>query len=278
MAYERNVVESEVPDAGVNHSVGGECHCGADDGASEDIIPIVELINRERATDQCCAKHRHVRDDQLPVGWVVVAEDLELGVEVEVEEDEAAEGCSCVAGREGFERVVDVVLVAGAYLAVVHDAAETVACLSARGRYCGLADIQEVWSKSSDQPLQEDLEDGCSDETVKKTNDRIVDIPETANSDLHDQEEEDRDQCGEKSCCPNRYYLLTQRVCELRVDDIAIDGVDWEGARRGGRSFVDLNSLISARLNCEVGGILTPRPIMPITVIVTMSGQVDLIH
>ena len=48
-----------------------------------------------------------------------------------------------------------------------------------------------MWSQASDEPFEEDLEDGGCDEAVEKTDDTVVHIPEGADADLHDQNEED---------------------------------------------------------------------------------------
>ena len=67
-----NVIESEVPNAGIDHSVGAKCHCSANDCASEDVVPVVKFVDCESAANQRCAKYWHVGDDELPVGWVVI--------------------------------------------------------------------------------------------------------------------------------------------------------------------------------------------------------------
>lgn len=47
-------------------------------------------------------------------------------------------------------------------------------------------------SQATNEPFQEDLKDGSSDEAVEQAENSIVDIPEGANADLHEKEEEDR--------------------------------------------------------------------------------------
>lgn len=49
-----------------------------------------------------------------------------------------------------------------------------------------------MWPKTTNEPLQEDLEDGRSYERVEKPNDSIVYIPERPDPDLHQEDEEDR--------------------------------------------------------------------------------------
>ena len=48
----------------------------------------MEFVDGEGAGDEGCAEEGRVEGDQLPHCWVVVREDLEFGVEVEVEEGE----------------------------------------------------------------------------------------------------------------------------------------------------------------------------------------------
>lgn len=43
-------------------------------------------------------------------------------------------------------------------------------------------------------PLDEYLEDSCTDESVQKTKNSVVDIPEGADAELHQQENEDGNQ------------------------------------------------------------------------------------
>lgn len=71
---------------------------------------------------------------------MTIAEDLELGVEVEVQEYEASKCGSGMAGREGFQGVVDVIFVARADLAVVHDAGQAIALLRSCNRDIRFAD------------------------------------------------------------------------------------------------------------------------------------------
>ena len=132
MAEERNVVEAEVPDRCVDHAVAAESHHGADDCASEDIVPVVILINCEGTADQAGAENGSVEDNELPHGRVVVGKDLELGVEVEVEEDKASKGSRGVARGHGLEAVVDLLLVACANATVEHDLAIAVGNASVR--------------------------------------------------------------------------------------------------------------------------------------------------
>ena len=47
-----NVVEAEVPDAGVEHAVGAESHCSADESTGHDIVPVVVFVDRQSASNQ----------------------------------------------------------------------------------------------------------------------------------------------------------------------------------------------------------------------------------
>jgi hypothetical protein len=83
-----NVVEAEVPDAGVHHPVCAQSEHGADDGAGKNVVPVVILVDREGASDQGGAEDLGVESGELPHVRRIVGEDLELGVEVQVQEDE----------------------------------------------------------------------------------------------------------------------------------------------------------------------------------------------
>ena len=133
VAQHGNVVEAEVPHRGVDHAVAAEGHEGANDSTSEDVVPVVVLINGEGAADQARAEQRGIDGDELPHGGVVVGEDLELGIEVEVQEDEASEGGGGVTRGHGLERIVDFLPVARADAAVEHDGAVPVSDVGASG-------------------------------------------------------------------------------------------------------------------------------------------------
>lgn len=151
-AVKWEVVGAPVPDGRVHHTIGTEGHDGADDGAGETVVPVVVLVDGEGAGDERRAEDWGVGGDELPHGWVVVGPDLQLGVEVERKEDEARKGGGRVARREALERVVDLGLVACADGAVVHDLAEAIPTCFARERDVGLADGEEVWAETTDQP------------------------------------------------------------------------------------------------------------------------------
>jgi hypothetical protein len=62
------------------------------------------------------------------------------------------------------------------------------------GRNDRLANGKEVGTQTANEPLDEDLEDCCSDEGVEEANGSIVDIPEGANANLADEEDDERDE------------------------------------------------------------------------------------
>lgn len=130
VAEERDVVEAEVPDGGVDHAVGGEGHHCADYGAGEDVVPVVVFVDGEGAADEAGAENGRVQDDQLPHGWVVVGEDLELCVEVKIQEDKASKGSSSVARWHRLQAVINLLLVSRADAAVEHNLAVTVGDVS----------------------------------------------------------------------------------------------------------------------------------------------------
>ena len=218
VAQERDVVEAEVPYRGIDHAVRAEGHEGTNDGAGEDVVPVVVLVNRQCAADQASAQHWCIDGDKLPHCWVVVGENLELCVQVKVQENEASEGSGCVTGRHGLEAVVDLVLVASADAAVEHDLAVPIgdvanlavliAVVCATNvetlRDDGLADGKEVRAKTTDKPLDEDLKYSSRDERVEQADGGVVDIPEAAGADLHDQEDREWNAEGHECCSPDR--------------------------------------------------------------------------
>lgn len=176
-----DVVEAPVPDSGVGHSVSGESKDGSNDGASKDIVEVVILVDSESSTDENGTEKRGVGDDELPHGRMVVGEDLELGVEVKVEIDEASKGSSGVTTGHGLKSIVDLALVASANIGSVVKLKISLVVVSSHGAsasHVGLADLKEMRSESTDEPLDKDLEDGGGDEGVEKTDDSVVDIPE----------------------------------------------------------------------------------------------------
>ena len=111
---------------------------------------------------------------------MVVGKDLQLGVEVQVQVDEASERSRGVAGRHRLKAVVDLFPVTCADATVEHDltisvcdvavgtagfntvvvGADSVENVSRDDR---LAHGKEVRAKASNEPFDEDLENGCSD-------------------------------------------------------------------------------------------------------------------
>lgn len=132
---------------------------------------------------------------------MIVGEDLQLGIEVEVQEDETSEGGGGVARRHRLETVVDLLPVTSADATVEHDLAIAIANVSGRStvlvsivvavevktlRNDRLTDSEEMGTKTANEPLDEDLEDGCRDQSVEESNGGVVDVPEGASTDLDD--------------------------------------------------------------------------------------------
>lgn len=92
------------------------------------------------------------------------AHDLELGVEVKGEENETSECCGRMTRRHRFQRVVDIILVAGTNGTVKHEVGEARSIGSA-SRNVGLANGIEMGAQTTDQPFDEDLEDRSGNET-----------------------------------------------------------------------------------------------------------------
>lgn len=203
-----------------------------------------------------------------------------------------------MAGRERFERIVDLLRISGADGTGVHDlsqavsgvekASDTINADFGNARFANLAsqsistaqrsrrtwttNRQKVRPQTTDQPLQEDLEHGSIDESVKQSHDSVVEVPEAADADLHAGHDEDGDDAGQERSEPDGDDVLAQGVGELRVHDFAILEVDGERASRGGRGVVNLcfpfsGCCLTAR------GPLTPRPTAPRTTIVRRSSQ-----
>ena len=97
-----------------------------------DGLPVVELVNGEGSSDKAGTKNRGINSDELVHGWMIVGKDLELGVKVEVQEDEASKSSRGVARRNRLETVVDLLLVACADAAVEHDLAISIGDVHAR--------------------------------------------------------------------------------------------------------------------------------------------------
>jgi hypothetical protein len=186
---QRDVVEAEVPDRGVHHAVGGDGEDGADHRAGEAVVPVMELVDGQRTRDQAGGENWGVHRDEFPECGVVVAEDLEFGVQVEVEEQEAGECRGAVPGGHRFKGIVDVVSVAAANAAVEHERFETFTDKV----WIRVADAKEVRSEATDEPFDEDLEDGRPDHAVEKADDGVVCVPEGSDADLHAQDYEDWD-------------------------------------------------------------------------------------
>lgn len=90
---------------------------------------------------------------------MIVAPDLELRIQVQIQKDETREGRSGVARGKRFEGIIDLVLISGADCSIVHDLTQSISCfLESLSGDAWLADGQEVRSKSADEPFEEDLE------------------------------------------------------------------------------------------------------------------------
>jgi hypothetical protein len=161
----RRRLTSEVPDTGVNHAVGGEGHGCSNNSAGENIVPVVVFVNGQSTANEHGAEDGHVENNELPHRGVVVGENLQLCVKIEVKEDESSKGSSGVTRRHRLQAVVDLILVTSADLTIVHDLAVPITDLQSSD--VGLANSEEVRTQSTDEPLDEDLEDGSGNERVQ---------------------------------------------------------------------------------------------------------------
>jgi len=240
-----DVIEAPVPDSGVCHSVSGESKDGSNDGASKDIVEVVILVDSESSTDENGTEKRGVGDDELPHGRMVVGEDLELGVEVKVQVDEASKGSSGVTTGHGLKSIVDLALVASADIGSVVKLKISLVVVSSHGAsasHVGLADLKEMRSESTDEPLDKDLEDGGGDEGVEKTDGSVVEVPETADAGLHASEDEDGDQSSKHGGSPDGNDLASEGVAILGPDNFAVVEGNREGSHRCRLSEVDLRN------------------------------------
>lgn len=103
MARQRDVVEAEVPHGGIHHTVRGDREDGADDRASKAVVPVVEFVYGEGACNQARAENGGIDRDELPEGGVMVAEDLEFGVEVEKQIKKASKRGGAMTGWHRLE-------------------------------------------------------------------------------------------------------------------------------------------------------------------------------
>jgi hypothetical protein len=237
-----NVVVAPVPDGGVGHAVGRKGKDGANDGASNDVVPVVILIHGQGTANQASTEDGSVDGNELPHGGVVVGKDLELGVEVERQVDKASKSSGGVTTGKGLEGVVDLLLVAGADVAGVVNLLEAraVVALVASQADVGLADGEEVGAQTTDEPLEEDLEDGGGDERVEQTNGGVVDVPEGADANLHDEEDDNGDDAGEERGEPDGDDFVAEGEAELGEDDLAVLEGDGKGSRGSRLRKVDL--------------------------------------
>lgn len=83
------------------------------------------------------------------------------------------------------------------------------------------------------------MEHGGSDDGVEQADGGVVDVPEAAGADLHDQEDGDGNQDGEQGSGPDGNDLIAHRVGEFGVHDLAVLEVDGERARGCRLGFVD---------------------------------------
>lgn len=233
------MVEPEIPHGRIHHSIRAEGEHGPDDRSGDAVVPIVELVDGKRASNESSCKDWGVDSNQLPHRGVVVGEDLQLGIKIKVEEDESRKSGRGVSRGEGLETVINLVAVAGADGIGVHDLPVTAASVGAFGDP-RLANGEEVRAKATNQPLKEHLEDGGRDEGIEQPDDGVVDIPEGSDSNLHTKDDKDRDQGRHQRCSVDWDDILPERIGEFGVDDFTVAEFDREGSSRRWMRFVDL--------------------------------------
>ena len=218
--------------------------------------PVVVLVNGQGTANQAGSKNRCVKSDELPHSRVMVGEDLQLGIEVQVQVDKSSEGSRGVARGHRLETVVDLLPVTRADATVEHDLAISVGDVTIGatsfdtivigadgrenvGRNDRLANSEEVRAQTANEPLDEDLEDSRGDQGVEQSDGGVVDIPEAASTDLNDQEDSERDEESHESSSPDRDNFVAHRVSELGIDNLSILEDDWEATARSWVSEVN---------------------------------------
>lgn len=83
-------------------------------------------------------------------------------------------------------------------------------------------------AQAADEPLDEDLEYRSSDERVEEAKDRVVEVPKTANTNLHEEKHDHGDQTGKYGGSPDRHDFMAERVRIICVGDIAVVVVHGE--------------------------------------------------
>lgn len=73
-------------------------------------------------------------------------------------------------------------------------------------------------TKTTDEPFEENLEDGRCDERIEETDHRIVHIPKRSDADLNNQEGCDWDERCEECSFPNWNDFVTERLSEYMLD------------------------------------------------------------
>jgi hypothetical protein len=120
-----------------------------------------------------------------------------------------------------------------------------------------LTNAQEMRTQATNEPFQEDLENGSGDYGVEQTNNLIpsqlvfywarfgttyciIQVPETTYSNLNDKEDRKRYQYRQKSSGPNGDDFLSKRICKFRIDNFSISEGNRERPSWCGVSKVDL--------------------------------------
>lgn len=163
-ARQEYVIEAEVEDSREGLAEGDEGAHRTDDSSSDDVVPVVELVDSERASDERGSEDGSKEEDHLPVGGVVRAHDLELGVEVERQVEQSGPCSGRVPRWHGLQGIVDLVRVSGANIAIENDVVEAIEAEPALG-YIRLANGVEVRTEAANEPLDKDLEGSGGDQT-----------------------------------------------------------------------------------------------------------------
>jgi len=97
-----DMIETEVEERRVHHAVSEKRKKCTNDGASDDVVSMVETIDCENTSLDRGTKEGSEDDNELPELRLVVRQEFEFSVEIERQEDSAGERGGGVAAGERF--------------------------------------------------------------------------------------------------------------------------------------------------------------------------------
>jgi hypothetical protein len=98
---------------------------------------------------------------------MMVGEHLQLRIQVKIEKDETSKSGCGVTARKALERIINGVPIARANRTVIHDLPQCISYLDAVVGNYWPANCQEVGTRATIKPFEEDLEDCSHDRGVE---------------------------------------------------------------------------------------------------------------